>query len=63
MTIQHGTVTIEATQLAPGVHAVISDKSGAIKKATFQDDVIHQVPWALIADTHVHFSQFQTRRN
>lgn len=63
MTIRQGTVTIEATQLATDVHAVISDSFGIQKRVTFQEDRVETIPWDLIAAKHVAYSQARTRRN
>ena len=63
MTIQQGTVTIEATQLAGDVHAVISDKFGIQKRVTFVEARVENVPWSIFAAQHVAYSQWKTRRN
>ena len=63
MTIAIGTVTVEATQMATDVHAVITDKFGVTRRVTFSEDLVHSIPWELIAATHVHYSQAKTGRN
>ena len=63
MTIAIGTVTVEATQLATDLHAVITDKFGVTRRVTFTEDRVEEVPWGLIAATHVHYSQWKTGRN
>lgn len=63
MTIQQGTVTIEATQLATDVRAVITDRFGITKSLVFQEARVEAIPWPVIVDNHIRFSQWKTRRN
>ena len=63
MTFQHGTVTIEATQLATDVRAVISDVFGVEKSLVITEARVEQVDWRVYADCHMKYSQAKTRRN
>lgn len=63
MTWQYGTVTVEATQLATDVRAVITDKFGVSKSIVFTEARVEDVPWEMFVDNHIRYSQWKTRRN